>query len=158
MDFIVYGKPQGKQRARVTMVGGFAKAYTPEQTVSYENLIKLSFRKAVNEATSDTVEMSDIQATSFMADKEPLELILMAVYPIPKSFSKKKMEQAIKDEIRPTTKPDLDNVIKVVCDALNGVAYRDDTQIVQILASKSYGTEPRLEIAIHKLSELKGGK
>ncbi len=139
MRFEVLGKPQGKQRAKVSTRGGFARAYTPEETVSYENLIRLSYATAHNDGE-----------TSFM-DK-PLTVEIIAHYAIPKAFSKKKRGEALAGTVRPQTKPDIDNVVKVVCDALNGVAYRDDTQVIRINAEKRYGEEPKLEITINEFS------
>jgi Holliday junction resolvase RusA-like endonuclease len=51
-------------------------------------------------------------------------------------------------ELRPVKKPDMDNVLKVVADALNSVAYRDDTQIVDCQLRKFYDKQPRVEVII----------
>lgn len=139
MYFEVLGQPQGKQRARVTIRGGFAKAYTPEKTASYENLIMLSFVTALRGGQTPFWE-------------RPLEMNIKAVYAIPKSFSKKKAAEATGHVLRPTTKPDIDNVVKCVCDALNKVAYKDDTQIIRLSAEKFYGSEPKLIIEIKELN------
>ena len=137
MRFEVLGKPQGKQRAKVSMIGGFARAYTPEETVSYENRIILSFRQALNGAKTPYWE-------------KPVKVRIIAHHAIPKSFSKKKQAEALNGKIRPQTKPDIDNVVKVVCDALNSVAYRDDTQVIRIVAEKVYSDEPKLVIDIEE--------
>lgn len=71
-----------------------------------------------------------------------------AYYPIPKSTSKKNREMMIDGFLLPTKKPDLDNVAKVVCDALNGIAYHDDTQICRLALYKHYGETPRVEVEI----------
>lgn len=63
---------------------------------------------------------------------------LDAVFPIPKSWAKRKREQAAEGDICPMTKPDLDNVVKIALDALNGVAWEDDKQVVWIGARKEY--------------------
>ncbi len=139
MLFEVIGQPQGKQRARVTIRGGFAKAYTPEKTASYENLIMLSFVTALHGNKTPFWEC-------------PLEIKIKAFYAIPKSFSKKKQQAAIDSQIRPTTKPDIDNVVKCVCDALNKVAYKDDTQVIRLSAEKYYGDEPKLCIEIKEFN------
>jgi len=139
MQFEVLGKPQGKQRAKVSTYGGFARAYTPKETVNYESLINLSFQKALNGGQ-----------TPFW-DK-PLDITIIAHYAIPKSFSKKKTADALSRVIRPQTKPDIDNVVKVVCDALNSVAYRDDTQVIRVTAEKIYGETPKLVIILNEFT------
>lgn len=138
MKFEVPGKPQGKQRVRVCVRGGYAKAYTPEETASYENLIMLSF-KASNE--------------SYLIPRgTPVRIRIDAIYAVPKSFSKKRTNEALNGNLKPLTKPDIDNVAKVVCDALNGVAYDDDSQVVEIVATKIYGNVPKLVVNIESLN------
>ena len=138
MRIEVYGQPQGKQRARVCMRGGFAKAYTPETTASYENLINLSYIQALNGAPSPYWD-------------NPVRIRIQAIYQIPKSFSKKRTAAALDGLIRPQVKPDIDNVVKIVCDALNKVAYKDDTQVVEMAACKLYGVEPMVRIDIDEV-------
>lgn len=125
----VPGQPQGKCRARVCLRGGHARAYTPDSTAAYENLIKLAYG---NRGISVV----------------PVELAITAYYRMPKSFSKRKRTEALSGAVRPQTKPDIDNVVKVVCDALNKVAYNDDTQVVKIVAEKYYGETPGLVVEI----------
>lgn len=138
MRIEVYGQPQGKQRARVCMRGSFAKAYTPETTASYENLINLSYIQALNGAPSPYWD-------------KPVRIRIQAIYQIPKSFSKKRTAAALDGLIRPQVKPDIDNVVKIVCDALNKIAYKDDTQVVEIAACKLYGVEPMVRIDIDEV-------
>lgn len=136
ITFTVPGKPQGKARARVSTCNGVARAYAPEKTQLYENLIKLCYIDG-----------------AYPKLKVMLNLCVIAVYPIPSGFSLKKRQKALRGEIKPQVKPDLDNVlIKVVCDALNSVAYDDDRQIVQMFGSKFYGESPYLEIEIEEVS------
>ena len=135
MKFKVPGKPQGKARARVVNFGGRARAYTPEQTILYENYIKQCFLSA---ATPNDKELYE----------KPLHLQIIAVYGIPKGFSKVKEIQALNGELKPCVKPDIDNIAKVVCDALNGIAYKDDNQIVTLVVGKIYGIEPKLIISL----------
>lgn len=71
--------------------------------------------------------------------------------PIPVSWSKAKKEAATKGDVLPTTKPDIDNLAKCVLDALNGIAYRDDNQVVRLEVSKFYG-EPATLISLEPLS------
>lgn len=128
------GPPKGKARARTVRTGdGQTFSYTPEGTVLYENLVKISF--------SETGEKP------FDADQS-LHVSMTAYYPIPKSASRKKKEEMSAGRIRPAKKPDIDNIIKSVLDALNGVAYHDDTQVVAVFAEKYYSDTPRVEVEI----------
>jgi Holliday junction resolvase RusA-like endonuclease len=54
-------------------------------------------------------------------------------------------------EIYPQVKPDLDNVMKAVLDALNGVVYADDSQVINLVATKRYSTDPRVEVYVHEV-------
>jgi Holliday junction resolvase RusA-like endonuclease len=132
LRFIIPGEPKGKARHRTTKTG---RTYTPKPTVDYENLIK--------------------QCYSSSCDKERLEgqieAHVQAFFSIPKSTSKKKREQMLSGEIRPTKKPDWDNIGKVVCDALNELAYHDDSSIVDGIVRKYYSEEPRVEVELKKL-------
>lgn len=132
--FTVPGEPQGKARARTC--GGHT--YTPEKTVLYENLIKTEYARQCGNRKFATLPDGTAQ---------PVAVRIEAVYGIPKSYSKKKRERALNGELAPTKKPDADNIAKVVCDALNGVAYVDDTQVVDLRVFKRFG-EPCVTISI----------
>lgn len=132
--FTVPGEPQGKARARTC--GGHT--YTPEKTVLYENLIKTEYARQCGNRKFSI--LSDGTA-------QPVAVRIDAVYGIPKSYSKKNRERALSGELAPTKKPDADNIAKVVCDALNGVAYVDDTQVVDLRVFKRFG-EPCVTISI----------
>lgn len=102
----------------------------------YENYIKLLYRA---------------QAKSYF--EGPIKVIINCFYPIAKSDSKKKQQAKISGDIRPhNIKPDVDNVIKVICDALNEIAYKDDTQIVELVATKHFSDKPRVEVTIENLA------
>lgn len=125
------GNPVPKARARVAVRNGRAFAYTPKKTADYESLIK---------ARASEVCVSPIA--------EPVRLIVRFYMPIPQSWPKKQREAALSGSMMHTKKPDIDNLIKSVCDALNGIAYIDDSQIVSIEASKCYSNNPGTEIEI----------
>ncbi len=109
--FTVPGEPVGKGRPRFSKTGNFVKTYTPEKTVSYENLVKIEYeRQCGHEAFSKGV---------------PLVMEIDAVFAIPKSAGKKRSREMREDIIRPTKKPDVDNIMKIIADSLNGVAYYD---------------------------------
>lgn len=138
IQFTVYGTPVGKGRPKFSTFNGQAMAYTPAKTVSYENLVKLS------------VQQQQKGLKPFDKDV-PLQADIIAYFPIPKSTSKKKREAMLNGEIFPTKKPDNDNIVKCILDALNGIAYYDDSQVVYIRCKKNYSDEPRVEITIHEI-------
>lgn len=120
------GDPQGKGRARSFVRNGSIGHYTPESTRDYEASIKAA-------------------ATAVMAGRapidQPVEFIMRAIFAVPASWSQKKRDAAIRNEIRPGKKPDLDNVAKAWWDALNGTVYRDDCLIVRCTFEKRYGPQ-----------------
>lgn len=143
--FVIDGKPQGKARARTFYNPklGRVQSMTPENTVLYENLVKQSF---IQQASKDCRWFN----------KEPLAMYITAYYPIPASTAKKDKQLIATGKIFPTKKPDADNVAKVICDALNGVAYGDDTQIVKLSIVKAYTEwQPRVQVYIEDMK--KGG-
>ena len=79
---------------------------------------------------------------------EPLSLTLLAEFPIPSTWSRKKQTRALLGEIRPGKRPDLDNIYKLCADAFNGVVYRDDALIVECWLRKVYGNQPKLVVTV----------
>lgn len=138
IQFTVYGTPVGKGRPKFSTVNGCATAYTPAKTVNYENLVKLS------------VQQQQRGLKPFDKDV-PLQADIIAYFPIPKSTSKKKREAMLNNEIYHTKKPDADNITKCILDALNGIAYYDDSQVVYVRCKKNYSDEPRAEIIIREI-------
>jgi len=137
--FTVLGDPIGKGRPKFSTVNGFAKAYTPARTTNYENLVRLSFQQQCNKVPYKQGEFLAADITAF--------------FQIPKSISKKKRDLMADGRLFPTKKPDCDNIAKAVLDALNGVAYYDDSQIVCLAVRKMYSDTPRCEIIIRRLGE-----
>ena len=135
MKFTIWGKPKAKGRPRLSTFNGFARAYTPQETIEYENLIKLSYLQAI-----ETQEQVDYE--------KPIVMTINGYYPIAKSVSKKKKEEMLSGAIRPCIKPDSDNLAKIIADSLNAVAYKDDTQIVDMYIHKWYDEQPRVEVEI----------
>ena len=109
------------------------RTYTDEKTASFEGALRMAGAVA-------------------MGDREPLACALAAdvtaVFPIPDSWSKTKRDAALAGAVRPTGKPDVDNIAKAALDGLNGIAYRDDAQIVRATVTKRYGTNPETVIVI----------
>jgi Holliday junction resolvase RusA-like endonuclease len=132
ISLTVPGEPVGKARARVTKFGTF----TPTKTVNYETLVR---------------ELFAIHYPHWQPETEPLRMDLRAYYTIPKSASKKRMRDMAANKVRPMKKPDADNLVKIIADACNGLAYHDDAQIVEVSCSKWYSPVPRVEIKIERL-------
>lgn len=139
ITFLVEAKPQGKARARTfyDKRADKMRSVTPQQTKSYEDLIRWSYKAAGGQ---------------FYGNKY-IDVSIIAFYPIPQSWSKKKKQDARGHIIRPTTKPDCDNIIKVVLDALNGVAYYDDKQVVSVSCKKFYAEQEGLRVLIRTNEE-----
>lgn len=132
IDFTIPGKPQGKGRPRFD--GRRGVAYTPQKTRDYEDLVRSCYLK------------------NFKGCK-PLQGALVAeiiaYYPIPKSAKKSDREAMLEGKIKPKVKPDLDNIIKAVLDALNGYAYKDDAAVVGVRADKRYSQNPCVYVRIY---------
>ena len=134
--FKVMGEPVGKGRPRFSKRGDYVHAYTPKKTSDYEEKIKFEFMAC-------NCEKMPVYGKGI-----PLKVEMVIAMQIPHSWSGKKREQARLGNIVPTKKPDVDNVIKQL-DALNGLAFHDDSQIVEITAEKIYVEDPYLEVRIH---------
>lgn len=131
-DLIYHGKIQAKQRPRFN--GKFV--YTPQNTINYENWVKACYlEKYTNEKPLETA----------------LQVTIIAFYEIPQSISKKKRQQMLEDEIYPTIKPDTDNIAKIILDSLNGIAYKDDKQVIRLQVEKRYAEEPSVSVWISEV-------
>jgi Holliday junction resolvase RusA-like endonuclease len=133
VTFKVDATPVPKGRARYVRRGNHISTYTPEKTRTYETLI----RDAAIEA---------------MGASEPLEtpvtLYLYIRIPIPKSYSKKRVESCLNGLEKPIRKPDGSNILKSVEDGMNSVVYKDDSQIVNIHVTKVYSSEAGVDICV----------
>lgn len=139
MRFEVDGKVKGKGRPR--FAGGHA--FTPQETKAYEQLIAASYRKWGGKLLT-------------RSDEDPVQIMVIMVYEPNKGDSKMTREKKLANEILPTKKPDEDNCLKVVCDALQGgVAFHDDKQVVISNVYKCYGPQAKL---IVEVDAMKGGK
>ena len=127
-------EPRPKERPRATMVGGHARIYTPRTTDEYEKKIRTAWIRA----NGDTPMEGQLLAKIYYG------------FPIPKSTPKKDRPDMLAKKKRPTMKPDLDNLDKAVLDALNKVAYRDDSQIVAKVSKKHYAEVPAVTIIIER--------
>lgn len=134
MQFEIPGAPVGKRRPRFSTINGFAQAIKADADVEYENMVRLMFKlnKPVDYDLFD----------------KPVRVRIEAYFPVPKSFSKKRAAEAFAGVLHPQKKPDADNIAKIICDALNNVAYHDDTQVIELFVVKKYAREPKVKVAL----------
>jgi Holliday junction resolvase RusA-like endonuclease len=139
ITFTIIGPPVGKARQRIRVVTPkfgkpFAMNYQPTEgnSAKYENLVKLSFRQVY---CGNPIE-------------GPLKIEIHSFFPIPASATKKFRTVAANEDTPVTKKPDGDNIIKIILDALNQIAYRDDAQIFDVRCVKLYSENPRTVVTI----------
>lgn len=133
VTFIVPGIPVPKARPRFRRIGNFVSTYTAAKTKTYEDQVRDCARAA-------------------MGSSSPLETPV-AVYcyisvPIPASYSKKRFKDCLSGIEKPIKRPDADNTFKSISDAMNGIVYKDDGQIVIIHITKVYSTDPKVEVMV----------
>lgn len=133
LTFHVEGEPVPKGRPKFTSVGGFARTYTPKKTSEYEFAVRLAAIQAMGVA--EPLET-------------PLGVYLYIRLPIPKSHSKKRREACISGQEKPIKKPDIDNLAKSVLDGINGVVWKDDSQIVSLHVTKVYSSGSGVDVLI----------
>ena len=129
MELVIYGEPIPQGRPRFTKTG---HPYTDSETRAYENKIVAYYHKQLGAFRWPDSAFISLQVTAY--------------YPIPKSATKAATAAMREGAMLPSRKPDIDNVMKIVLDALNGVAYKDDSRVVRVEARKIYSDMPRLEI------------
>lgn len=129
---MLLGQPRGKERPRGTRAGHF---YTPEKTRSYEAALKYA-------AAQEMGARAPIEG--------PVSVELRVVVPIAASWPKKRQIAAVAGQLKPTKKPDLDNILKML-DALNLVVWVDDAQVVEARIIKSYGDKPGIWILVRPM-------
>lgn len=131
--FTYYGAAIGKARPRVTTVGGYARAYTPNKTGAFET--KLRAIAAVDMAQRGLSATPDACLAEISIERAPL-----------KSWSKRKAADMRGVPI--AVKPDVDNIVKSILDSLNGIAFEDDAQVSDLKVSRRWGEVDRVHIRI----------
>lgn len=134
MIFEVPGKVRGKGRPRFTK---FGTTYTDKKTVDYEEFIKRCYLKHTSYISNKSIRMS-----------------MYVCFSPNKSDTKKNKAIKLSNVFKPKKKPDADNVIKVVLDALNNVAYHDDTQVNELHVIRHFDEQERLIICLSEAGEL----
>ena len=125
IHFIVPIEPFGKARPRFSSAGGHAVAYTPKKTREGERLVRFHARQAMGKRYP-------------FARGVPLSVEIVANFPIPKSYTKKRHFDCVNKDELPTKKVDIDNICKGVLDAMNEAVFWDDAQVVKLVAKKQY--------------------
>ena len=138
IEFFVPGAPVGKGRPRAARRGTGVVMFTPEKTAGYEALVAAAASNAMR-----------AEAGSLFTG--PLEAVLEMRIPIPVSWSKAHKAAALAGAELPTSKPDIDNVVKAILDACNGVVFRDDAQVVMLVATKAFADEPGVRVVIREV-------
>lgn len=137
IEFVVPGEPVGKGRPRACRAGSGVRMFTPEKTARYESLVALVGRQAM-------------QGRDPIVGAVEVEILHNTVPPA--SWSKRRRAAALAGELRPTTKPDADNVIKAIADACNGVVWIDDKQITDVVLRKRYAVSPCAVVSVREVA------
>lgn len=132
-EFEVPGKITGKGRPRVNTTT--AIAYTPAKTKEYEELVKQYFI---------------IKYRRINPLEGRIKINITAYFSVPKNTSKKQEENMLNNTISPTKKPDIDNIAKIILDALNKLAFKDDNQITKLEIEKKYGTKEKISVKVEE--------
>ena len=132
-ELFIAGHPVGKGRPKISTLTTkkkkkIVRAYTPKRTADYEKMVQAAYLIKYGEGK--------------LFGEVPLEMEIEAVYAVPKSYTKKRTEKCIKGLELPTKKPDADNIIKVIADALNKIMYPDDRFITKVSITKRYICDP----------------
>jgi Holliday junction resolvase RusA-like endonuclease len=135
IQFTVYGEPVAQGRPRATMINGHIRMYDPKKSRDFKDYVRLVASEHRPEKLLEG----------------PISLVVKVYKPTLKSFSKKKKAAAEAGQLRPTSKPDVSNYLKLIEDALTGVIWKDDSQIIDCSISKYYSETPRTEIQIKEM-------
>lgn len=132
-EFEVPGKIIGKGRPRLNSYTGVV--YTPSRTKDYETLIEQYFL---------------LKYPKFKELNGRIKVNIIAYFPIPKTTKKAEIEEMLKNNVSPTKKPDIDNIVKVILDSMNKFAFKDDNQITKLEVEKKYSEKERVYIKIEE--------
>ena len=131
-EFKIPGKAQAKQRPRM---GRSGIVYTPKETLIYENYVKMCYSDYANQF-------------GWLPYENQVRAEIEVLVAVPKSDSKTKKKAKIEGMIRPAVKPDCDNLAKSILDSLNGLAYQDDKQVVELFVKKYYAENAEVRVRL----------
>lgn len=138
--FSVEGTPVPKGRPRFARRGSFVQTYTDSKTLTYEQIVGLAAKQAMG--SSDPIEVA-------------ISLYLYIRLPVPKSYSKKATKDCLSGLVRPTKKSDIDNFSKSLMDGMNGIVYKDDSQVVDLHVKKIYSAVPGVDVCVLEEHEIR---
>lgn len=136
VSFFIPGEPVAQGRPRISTINGHPRMYDAPKSANYKAVVAMMAAKEM--AGSDLMETS-------------VAIEITVHKPVPQSWSKKRQTMALAGEIRPTSKPDIDNYIKCVFDGLNKIVFRDDSQVTHVTARKMYSTTPGMSVVAAEL-------
>ena len=132
-EFEVPGKVIGKGRPRLNSYTGVV--YTPTRTKDYESLVEQYFL---------------LKYPRFKILEGRIKVNIVAYFAIPKTTKKSEINEMLDNNISPTKKPDIDNIVKVVLDSMNKFAFKDDNQITKLEVEKKYSIEDKICVKIEE--------
>ena len=132
-EFEVPGKIIGKGRPRLNSYTGVV--YTPTRTKDYESLVEQYFL---------------LKYPRFKALEGRIKINIIAYFSIPKTTKKADINEMLENNISPTKKPDIDNIVKSILDSMNKFAFKDDNQITKIEVEKKYSIEDKVYVKIEE--------
>lgn len=154
---VLEGDPRGKGRPKFAARGSFVQVYTDKETQDYEQLIQEEVLRLIGgdvlvHNTKQIKRRTFIEAYTDMGGKPlfscPVRLEMEIRHPLRVSWTKKKTAGALNGEIAATIKPDIDNVLKIWCDAFNHCMWKDDTQVVRCTVDKMFAEEPSVLVRV----------
>lgn len=132
-EFEVPGRVIGKGRPRLNSYTGVV--YTPTRTKDYESLVEQYFL---------------LKYPRFKALEGRIKVNIIAYFSIPKTTKKANINEMLENNISPTKKPDIDNIVKAILDSMNKFAFKDDNQITKLEVEKKYAIEDKVYVKIEE--------
>lgn len=139
IEFDIPGQPIGQGRPRFSRHGKYVQTYDPPKSRQYKALV--------------TQKLQQVYAGKPISC--PIKITVKAYFGVPESYSKRRTHECLSGVEKPDKKPDADNIVKGVMDALNGIAYEDDKQVISMHVYKTYAETGHVSVTIE---EIENGK
>lgn len=139
VKFEIPGEPVAQGRPRVSTINGSPRLYDAPKSASYKGVVALFAKHA-------------------MRGRDPIDsavrMEITVLKTVPRSWSKKKTAAALSGEVKPTTRPDVDNYTKAILDGINGIVFIDDCQVTHLTVSKQYAQQPSVVVTVNLDEEI----